>query len=242
MIVAERDEVSLDVNSFTEPLLCWLLYSLLRPIEGDVTVGDRFSAVTSAMARRMDSMTHRSRFSEEELSFNPYDIDSSDESDDGIHPTVSSYPQSRQRPLIDYVKNEWQTNPKYRDISNSPSPDRLPEGLLILVSIVTAPKFRRYIIVYFVLLLSCWMTWKGILGPQIAEHTALLRSLDTETMKRVGGWYGTNVMPKFSDIIHMKTLDPSLLPGDEPLEPGDKNRRRLIIVGDVHGCKDERMF
>lgn len=179
---------------------------------------------------------------EEDSYTDPHDLESSDESDDGIHPTVSSYPRSTTHPLIDYVKNEWQTNPKYRDASKSPSPDRFPTGFRILASIVTAPRFRRYIIVYLVLLVTCWLTWKSILAPQMAENEALVKSLDAKTKDRVGGWYGTNAIPKFSDIVHMRTLDPSLLPGDERLRAGDRNRRRLIIVGDVHGCKDERMF
>ncbi|KAJ9293984.1 hypothetical protein DTO271G3_7360 [Paecilomyces variotii] len=176
---------------------------------------------------------------EEDSYTDPYDVESSDESDGGIHPTVSSYPRSTAHPLIDYVKNEWQTNPKYRDASKSPSPDRFPTGFQILASIVTAPRFRRYIIVYLVLLVTCWLTWKSILAPQMAENEVLVKSLDAKTKERVGGWYGTNALPKFSDIVHMRTLDPSLLPGDERLKAGDRNRRRLIIVGDVHGCKDE---
>lgn len=178
------------------------------------------------------------------LGVDPYAVDVNDtDSDDGIHPKVSSYPRrSYSRPLIDYVKNEWQNNPKYRILSQSSSPDReLPQGIRLLLSIITAPKFRRYLIVYAVLLTTCFIAWKGILSPRLKENAALLKSLDPQTRELVGGWFGTNALPKFSDLVQIRTLDPSLLPGDVPLKANDSNKRRLIIVGDVHGCKDERM-
>lgn len=42
--------------------------------------------------------------------------------------------------------------------------------------------------------------------------------------------YGTNVRPIFKDMIHIKTLDEKYLP---------VGNRRLVIVGDVHGCVKE---
>lgn len=177
------------------------------------------------------------------IGLNPYEVEVSDDTDydDGAHPAVSSYPRSFSRPLIDYVKNEWQHNPKY--MSQSSSPDReLPHGIAFLLSIVTAPKFRRYFIVYVVLLITCFAGWKGMLSPRLKENAALVKSLDPHTKELVGGWFGANALPKFTDLVQIRTLDPSLLPGDEPSKANDQNRRRLIFVGDVHGCKDERMY
>lgn len=42
--------------------------------------------------------------------------------------------------------------------------------------------------------------------------------------------YGSNMRVEFKDIIHMKTMDEQHLPKDE---------KRLVFVGDVHGCIDE---
>lgn len=39
--------------------------------------------------------------------------------------------------------------------------------------------------------------------------------------------------PVFRDMIHLKTIDQGLVP-----QKGGKGR--LILVGDVHGCHDER--
>ena len=63
-------------------------------------------------------------------------------------------------------------------------------------------------------------------------------SLDSR-IKTGKGWFGINMQPKFADIIQLEKLDRSLLPG----ETGGKHERekRLIVVGDVHGCVDECM-
>lgn len=49
-----------------------------------------------------------------------------------------------------------------------------------------------------------------------------------------GSKFGTNVRPSFTDMPHVKTLPDHLVPGVEGSD------RRLIFIGDVHGCKDER--
>ena len=54
-----------------------------------------------------------------------------------------------------------------------------------------------------------------------------------EKVRAGKGWYGTNMRPAFVDMIQLKTMDSRLIPQD-----GDKNR--LIFIGDVHGCYDER--
>lgn len=37
-------------------------------------------------------------------------------------------------------------------------------------------------------------------------------------------------------LIQIRTLDPALLPGDITIT-GQQNNKRLIIIGDVHGCR-----
>lgn len=104
--------------------------------------------------------------------------------------------------------------------------------------IVSAPKLRRYLITYAILLLSAYVGWETILRPKIQEYEDLTTSLDTVTMQRVGGWFGTNVRPEFADIVPMRSLDPGLLPSFEKQEKS-KSGRRLVIIGDVHGSQDE---
>ncbi|KAI9719582.1 MAG: hypothetical protein M1812_003353 [Candelaria pacifica] len=145
-------------------------------------------------------------------------------------PTYSTPPRpppSPRRPLIDFVKNEWRTDPKYAYSSTS---NHEPDWL----SMMKAPRFRRYAIVYLMILSTCWMTYKWWLRPMWTENVALTKSLDDkERMKK--GWFGVNMRPAFTDMIHLKTLDEGLLPKSGKHDAG----QRLIIVGDVHGCKDE---
>ena len=46
------------------------------------------------------------------------------------------------------------------------------------------------------------------------------------------GWFGENMRPEFLDMVHVQTLDQSLIPQKH-------DRNRLIVIGDVHGCHDE---
>lgn len=158
---------------------------------------------------------------------------SSDTSDDGRfspHPTgrIKRYT----RPLIDYVRNEWQTNAKYSHLANPDQPSEPSRFVQLFLSIVTAPRFRRYVVVYLTLVITCLLGWLYILSPRLAEHASLLRALDPEVKEEVGGWFGTNAFPGFDDVVQVGKLDKELLPeGDE----------RLIVVGDVQGCMAECM-
>ena len=51
-------------------------------------------------------------------------------------------------------------------------------------------------------------------------------------MKSGEGWFGSNVRPSFTDLIQIQTLDKSLVQSKD-------ERKRFIVVGNVHGCKDE---
>lgn len=105
------------------------------------------------------------------------------------------------------------------------------------VSLVSTPRLRRHLVAYLTLLLCCLLGWRLLLYRQLSEHESLLQALDPHSKISVGGWYGTNALPELEDLIRVRMLNPSLLPtSSEGMSP-----RRLIFIGDVHGCKDERM-
>ncbi|EAU33545.1 conserved hypothetical protein [Aspergillus terreus NIH2624] len=172
----------------------------------------------------------------------PFDY-TSDSDDDGLYSSNTPAPSYRltrfTRPLVDYVRNEWQTSAKYTHLSPS-SHDRSdsPRWLQMILSIVAAPRFRRYVLVYLSLLVSCFLGWKFVLSPRLQEHASLLRALDPNVKQEVGGWFGTNALPRFDYIVQLRTLDPALLPA-ETATAGQPSQRRLIVIGDVHGCKTE---
>lgn len=179
-------------------------------------------------------------FDQEEMKRRWNENDNGFDYNDDYRPSArsTSYPQTSRRPLINYVKNEWRTNPKYGQVySYSPPPDRdCPDTLHMLLSIITAPKFRRYVLVYILLLSIGFGSWKAV-SPRLKEHEILTESLNENMKLAKGGWFGTNVRAVFTDMIHMKTLDKDYLPGDK--KPKHGKETRLIVVGDVHGCKEE---
>ena len=147
------------------------------------------------------------------------------------------------RPLIDSVRNGWQShsNPAYHSLSYSPEPKN-PGLIEIFRSVVSAPRFRRYVLIYLTLLTLCWAGWAGwvfVLSPELQDRENVAQSLDPQMMDK-GGWFGTNLMPTFDHLIQIGTLDPALVPGAEAVAEGSKSGKRLIMIGDVHGCKEER--
>ncbi|RDW72493.1 putative serine/threonine-protein phosphatase [Aspergillus mulundensis] len=172
---------------------------------------------------------------------------SDDISDDGLYHTHTSSPPSRltrlARPLIDYVRNEWQSSgAKYSHLSPSSASDRAdaPKWVQMILSIVAAPRFRRYVLVYLALLAACILGWQFFLFPRLKENSALLTSLDPKQKGKVGGWFGANAVPQLEDMIQLENLDKALLPAKEAKSENSLDSlRRLVVVGDVHGCKEE---
>ncbi|KAF2497630.1 Metallo-dependent phosphatase [Lophium mytilinum] len=89
-------------------------------------------------------------------------------------------------------------------------------------------RVQRYFVIYATLLLAAWVSWKWVFQPDWDTNRAIENSLNEEKV-----FFGSNMRPEFSDMIQIKTMDSRLLPTDENF------KQRLVIVGDVHGCKDE---
>ncbi|KAL4913948.1 Metallo-dependent phosphatase-like protein [Aspergillus aurantiobrunneus] len=91
----------------------------------------------------------------------------------------------------------------------------------MVLSIVTSPRFRRYAIVYLGLLVLCFLGWQFVLHPRSTNNSAIMTSSDSNQKVKVG------------------ELDPALLPASLAPEDDRSSGRRLIFIGDVHGCKPE---
>ncbi|OQE19440.1 hypothetical protein PENSTE_c015G09556 [Penicillium steckii] len=156
----------------------------------------------------------------------------------GRQPSTSRFSRFS-RPLIDSVRNGWSSqSPAYHPLTSA-NDDKHPRWVQMALSVVAAPRFRRYVIVYLTLFLLGWAGWALVISPQLDERAAMIRALDPHTRK--GGRFGANSLPSFEDLTLIKNLDPKFLPGG-PVNVeniGGESRRRLVIVGDVHGCKDE---
>ncbi|KAF7592648.1 hypothetical protein BBP40_012670 [Aspergillus hancockii] len=166
------------------------------------------------------------------------DSDSDNNTNNG--PYSSTAPSFRLKkytgPLINYVRNEWQSNPKYSSLPTANTDNTASSWIQMLGSIATAPRFRRYVVVYLSVLVSCFIGWKFVLSPRLEEQAAILRSLDLQAKEDAGGWFGANTLPTFEDIVQLRALEPSVLPAE--MASGGSGKR-LVFIGDVHGCKDE---
>ena len=180
------------------------------------------------------------------------------------HDIHSSQKQNTE-PLINFVKNDWQNSQRHeddnednendeddddlpyprKDYNHLPAPwteyEDLPEWLEFTVMTISAPKFRRNapIILLSVIVLFC--LWKIYITPQLVDHEILSQSLDPQLKEAVGGWFGSNLLPEFDDLIKVGTLDQSVIPADVEVKGSKLKQKRLIIIGDVHGCKAECM-
>lgn len=136
------------------------------------------------------------------------------------------------RPLLNYVRNEWRHD-LYDDSSPS-SPTFSDEEFPSWRQILSAPRYRRYAIEFLAImsiLTFVWGSWIGWIKPARLENKALNEALN-ETMGKGQMLFGHNMTPAFLGTVQLQTLDKSLV-------PHKGNGRRLVIVGDVHGCHDE---
>ncbi|KAJ5534255.1 hypothetical protein N7527_000509 [Penicillium freii] len=155
----------------------------------------------------------------------------SESPDNDFHPTTTHHPSySNQFPqyysrLIDSSRNTWQSRAPggSQHASSSPADDiKSPDWAQMVLSVAFAPRFR-HILIYGTLFISAWFGWRMLLSPQLQDQNSLLHS-----------------SPHADGLVRILTLDPDLVPGDMPkVQSGQTNRKRLIFVGDVHGCKDE---
>lgn len=167
------------------------------------------------------------------------------ESDKNLAPTTHqpSYGRGYQpsRPLIESARNGWQSQPRTHYHHSASSDDtKTPQWTEMVQSMATAPRFRRYALIYLSLFIFGLIGWRFLISPRIQERTSLLNSLDPNTKTDAVGRFGANAMPQFNDLIQIQKLSPDLVPGDLAGADADsKQKQRLVIVGDVHGCKKE---
>jgi len=137
----------------------------------------------------------------------------------------------KRRPLIDFIKNEW------KHIDASYSSDSSPTFSTFVnpscLQVFAAPKFQRSVLVIILLSFLFWGNWKTWAGPKLDEDYTLRTSLE-DKLNSKEGWFGENMRPDFRDMTQVKTLNQDLVP-----QKG--GQKRLVIIGDVHGCHEERM-
>lgn len=152
---------------------------------------------------------------------------------DGHH-DARAYQRARHRPpLVNLIRNGWQ-----RDSPNSSLPDIMKDphsNWPTLLRFLSAPRPRRWAILLLTSCIVLWIYWSRQ-GADVAEawnEHRIIHNAVSGRRKSDLGWFGTNMLPEFVGMAHLKQLENDLV-------PRAGNDRRLIFVGDVHGCHDER--
>jgi hypothetical protein len=142
---------------------------------------------------------------------------------------AGDYEQSH-RPLIDLIANdalyvsdeedgfyarddEYLIHPKWKAIIQKTS-SRIPR------------RVQRFLALFLVFATVAWIAWHSSFSTVYDEYRREIALMDDTTQQT----FGVNLRPDFKDMIHIGTMDKKHLPADN---------KRLVVVGDVHGCREE---
>jgi len=145
------------------------------------------------------------------------------------------------RPLIEKVTNRWQEvdiasnhgilasedrEPRFCDLEEDESCPNITKDA------IKSRRFRRMAFTLLILLAIVLYGWKWHVRPRIQRNWDLMEGF---MALRSNGTYGWANGGDF-DGTFIKDLDSKVLPGGESDPHG---RKRLIFVGDIHGCQSE---
>ncbi|KAI9684787.1 MAG: hypothetical protein M1829_000162 [Trizodia sp. TS-e1964] len=130
--------------------------------------------------------------------------------------------------------NEWEMHPP--PPSTTLAPDQ-PTEEIRFISFFRSPGFRRQTMLCLGLITACLITWSLWAEDRWHEQIIMNQSFEA-THNSKENIFALNHKPKFSDMIQVMTMDSSLLPNSQRQKHGNR-KRRLLLVGDVHGCRNE---
>ena len=149
----------------------------------------------------------------------------------GIHGARAYEIPSHRHSLIDSIRQGWRKN-SYNNLHSgwsSPS-DPVPPWMQML----SAPRIRRWILILCVSVSLLWLYWRQYGHNAWTEHKTLSNAVNGRLNSDLG-FFGTNMLPEFLGMTQVKTLDTKFV-------PGLAGSRRLIFIGDIHGCYEECEF
>ena len=149
------------------------------------------------------------------------------------YPFPQDRPSGPEKPLVSYVKNDW----RYRDPRHTQKPlpreeEICPEGWS---DILCSHACKRWMVLYLLIMIVVWIWWFNYYGPRYVENNFLRESLNARSKSQTGH-FGMNKRVSFAGLTQLSQLDRRLVPGSEV--KGAK-KRRLVVVGDIHGCIEE---
>ncbi|CAK1364921.1 unnamed protein product [Cercospora beticola] len=153
----------------------------------------------------------------------------------------TSHAGAEKRPLIDQVTNPWQQE-KRPTSDDTEDDDEREFGCCDLENdrscpntarkLVASRRARRMFALLLLFSLAAYYAWTRYLQPIVEEEWAYKEGF----MSQDNGTYGIARGGHDRDLVRIKSLDPAFLPGG-PADP--EGERRLVFIGDIHGCKKE---
>ena len=140
-------------------------------------------------------------------------------------------------PLINSIKNEWQ-----RSVSSTrrKSDDMYGERERPHVGAYIRRAFRRRGCLFILAFFTFMVLLTKFMGPSVGDRSRLQESL-LSRLSEEKGYFGVNQRVGFTNMNQVAEMERWMVPGSGESKDGQAaSDRRLIIVGDIHGCIDER--
>ena len=101
-----------------------------------------------------------------------------------------------------------------------------------------AQRFRRLTLVLVLLGICFLILLVKTIGSFVAEGRSAWAALNREPVAETN--FQASKHPESPDLIHVKNLDPAVLPRSSKNAAGtESQKKRLVFVGDIHGCRRE---
>lgn len=147
------------------------------------------------------------------------------------------------KPLIDLVTNQWKhpsdlydnDDSDDEDFFNRDGDDWVPPRWLVAVDPRRrSRRVQRMYLLGTIILVGLLVGWNWWLRPRWKVQ----RDIESSVKKPVDNFIfqGANARSDFEGTTMVADMDPSLLPS---WDDASRRNRRLIFIGDVHGCKEE---
>lgn len=142
---------------------------------------------------------------------------------------------SNHHPLIDQVSNSWRNEKStyLEHVESGHDLDAEDEASCAksACEALVSRRFRKMMLVALLFVaVGCWI-WSWYLRPRLGEEWELKQGFLTSA----NGTYGISRGGDF-DGLRVQDLEQRLVPGGKHDPHG---KRRLVFVGDIHGCADE---
>lgn len=161
-------------------------------------------------------------------------VDRAMDGPNGLHNARAYEIPSYRHSLVDSIRHGWRKNSYHNVHSGWSSPSSPTDPAPSWTQVLSAPRIRRWFLIFFVSISLSWLCWKRYGQDAWTERTTLNNAVNGRMNSNLG-YFGTNKLPQFVGMTQLKTLDTHFV-------PGATNSRRLIFVGDVHGCHEECEF